>query len=97
MSYEVTGAVAVIRVDDSERYCYRGERIADAPSNVEHLLAVGLIREVEAPAAPPEVEGKPMEEMTLAELRDHAAQSGISLDGASTKAETIAKIRDHKA
>ena len=100
MSYEVTAPVAVIRVGDSEHYCYRGQRIADAPLNVEHLLAAGLIEKIETePAADPdpEPESKPLEDMTLAELRDHAVRSGISLDGASTKAETIAKIRDHKA
>lgn len=43
MSYLVTGAAAVARVDGTDRYYYRGQVIADAPANVNHLVAAGLV------------------------------------------------------
>lgn len=62
---------------------------------------IPAVDEPPAPADPPaEVKAeteKPLEEMTLAELRDYAAKNGINIDGATDKPKTIAKIQAAQA
>lgn len=45
--------------------------------------------------ATPDGEGKPLADMTIPELTDHAAAAGVDLDGATKKADIIAAIAAH--
>ena len=94
MTYKVIGAVAVIRVGETEEYLYTGAVVpegADA-ERVRHLLDVGLIGE--APDADP-IEPAVVEtidEMKLDELRAYAAERGIKLGAAKKIADVRAAI-----
>lgn len=54
-AYRVSGALAIVRMDGTERYLYRGAEF-DADSidaaHAEHLLGAGLIESVVEPPKP---------------------------------------------
>ena len=63
-AYAVTGAVAVVQMDDgASRYLYKGSTLPEGVTNIDHLKAVGLIAEVEQ-AAEAEREGSPSQDAT---------------------------------
>lgn len=47
MAYRVKAVTAVIKVGGTEKYLNRGSFVPSAATNIEHLLAVGLLEEVE--------------------------------------------------
>lgn len=46
MTYRVKAVTAVIKIGGSERYLHRGAIVPSAATNIEHLLAVGLLEEI---------------------------------------------------
>lgn len=55
------------------------------------LAAFNRARRIKAEA---ELKGKPIDEMTVTELKAYAADNGIDLTGASKKDEILAVIRE---
>lgn len=47
MAYRVKAVTAVIKIGGTEKYLNRGSFVPSAATNIEHLLAVGLLEEVE--------------------------------------------------
>lgn len=52
MAYRVKTAAAVVKIGGSERYMYRGAPVPESATNLEHLLAVGLVEEFELVTVP---------------------------------------------
>lgn len=50
--YEVKGPVAVVEVAGASRYLYHGAVVPEGATNVDHLLAVGLLGEIEQKSEP---------------------------------------------
>lgn len=46
VAYRVKAVTAVVKVGGTEKYLHRGSIVPSAATNVEHLLAVGLVEEV---------------------------------------------------
>ena len=47
MAYRVKAVTAVIKVGGTEKYLHRGSIVPSSATNVEHLLAVGLLEEID--------------------------------------------------
>ena len=99
----VTGPVAVAEfAGGASRYLYKGAILPEGCTNLAHLKAVGLVAETAEPVAEtaepepePElaVETKDFDDMKLDELKAHAAENGIDLGDARTKADIMAAIQ----
>ena len=76
----VTGPVAVAEfAGGASRYLYKGAILPEGCTNLAHLKAVGLVAETA--------------DMKLDELKAHAAENGIDLGDARTKADIMAAIQ----
>lgn len=92
----VTGPVAVAEfAGGASRYLYKGAILPEGCTNLAHLKAVGLVAETAEPEPEPElaVETKDFDDMKLDELKAHAAENGIDLGDARTKADIMAAIQ----
>lgn len=108
MRHVVTGPLAVAEVEGVSEYLAHGAEVPSTAANLAHLVEVGLVAEVEvdpkesedaeeAPADDPaEVVDKPVEDMTVAELKAYADAHGIDLGGVTRKDDIAAIIADAK-
>ena len=108
MRHVVTGPLAVAEVEGVSKYLAHGAEVPSTAANLAHLVEVGLVAEVEvdpkesedAEEAPAddldEVVDKPVEDMTVAELKAYAEAHGIDLGGVTRKDDIAAIIADAK-
>lgn len=106
MRHVVTGPLAVAEVEGVSEYLAHGAEVPSTAANLAHLVEVGLVAEVEvdlkesedAEEAPAEAEvvDKPVEDMTVAELKAYAEAHGIDLGGVTRKDDIAAIIADAK-
>ena len=107
MRHVVTGPLAVAEVEGVSKYLAHGAEVPSTAANLAHLVEVGLVAEVEDPKesedaeeAPSddlaEVVDKPVEDMTVAELKAYAEAHGIDLGGVTRKDDIAAIIADAK-
>lgn len=92
----VAGPVAVVELEGgASRYLYRGFPLPEGCTNLNHLLAVGLvvIGEPEPEQEPVAVVEKSIDDMKVDELKAYAAQQGIELGEAKAKPEILAAIK----
>lgn len=92
MGYVVTAPMVVVSVPlgvraSQVRFLEQGAALPDgvAEDSLKHLLSLDMIAEVQ--------EAEPLGSMTVDELKAHAAENGIDLGDARTKADIMAAIQ----
>ena len=105
MGYIVTAPVAVVTVPlgknaSQVRFLEQGASLPDGidQAQLDHLVAIGFIEPADdgQPDDGQPDDGqpaKPVGEMTVDELKAHAAENGIDLGDARTKADIMAAIQ----
>lgn len=90
----VAGPVAVAEfAGGASRYLYKGSPLPEGCTNLDHLLAVGLVAIGEPEQEPVAVVEKSIDDMKVDELKAYAAQQGIELGEAKVKPEILAAIK----
>ena len=99
MGYIVTAPVAVVTVPlgknaSQVRFLEQGAVVPEQvdQQQIDHLLSVGLIAADDGQPGDGQP-AKPVGEMTVDELKAHAAENGIDLGDARTKADIMAAIQ----
>lgn len=93
MGWHVTGPVAAVLIEGSVRYIEHGGTFKTG-DNVDHLAAIGLIEPVEDPnhgdaGGGDSVEPVNLNDLTVGQLREYAAERGVDLGTAAKKADIV--------
>ena len=91
--YVVTGPAAVVRLGGRRVTLERGGIVPDGadPDHLAHLASIGLVAVAEQEPESEPVSG--LDDMTVAQLREHAAAAGVDLGEAAKKTEILAALK----